>query len=120
VKRAAEWAAVAVSPDSIAARANQSITARWVPNEMAALRRVSRRRGLALSRLARELIISSLQTQQKGEAPRNITERWRRSEADQAVGDNGVSRFNEKQLTGRMSAARVLDAGRRVCGRTSG
>jgi hypothetical protein len=41
-------------------------------------------------------------------------------EADQAVGDNGVSRFNEKQLTGRMSAAHVLDAGRRVCGRTSG
>ncbi len=52
-------------PDALLARASQSVTAWLVPNEMAALRRESRRRGLALSRLARELITSSLKTNRK-------------------------------------------------------
>ena len=52
-------------PEEMLAKASQSVTAWLVPNEMAALRRESRRRGLALSRLARELVVSSLQTKRK-------------------------------------------------------
>jgi hypothetical protein len=52
-------------PEALLARASQSVTAWLVPKEMAALRRESRRRGLPLSRLARELIVSSLQTKGK-------------------------------------------------------
>ena len=52
-------------PEALLAKASQSVTAWLVPNEMAALHRESRRRGLAPSRLARELILSSLQTKRK-------------------------------------------------------
>jgi hypothetical protein len=52
-------------PEALLAKASQSVTAWLVPNEMAALRRESRRRGLALSRLARELIVSSLKSTRK-------------------------------------------------------
>jgi hypothetical protein len=52
-------------PESLLAKASQSVTAWLVPNEMAALRRESRRRGLAPSRLARELIVSSLKSNRK-------------------------------------------------------
>lgn len=74
-------------PEALLAKASQSVTAWLVPNEMAALRRESRRRGLALSRLARELIVSSLQTNRK-EKRRGISlgdgedlKRTRRSES---------------------------------------
>jgi hypothetical protein len=52
-------------PEALLALANQSVTAWLVPNEMAALRKESRRRGLAPSLLARELIVSSLKTKRK-------------------------------------------------------
>ena len=52
-------------PEALLAKASQSVTAWLVPTEMAALRRESRRRGLALSRLARELIVSSLQSNRR-------------------------------------------------------
>ena len=74
-------------PEALLTRASQSVTAWLVPNEMAALRRESRRRGLALSRLARELIVSSLQSKRK-EKRRGIStgdgadlKRTRRSES---------------------------------------
>lgn len=75
-------------PEALLAKASQSVTAWLVPNEMAALRRESRRRGLALSRLARELIVSSLQAKRK-EKRRGISmgdgadlKRTRRSEPE--------------------------------------
>jgi hypothetical protein len=52
-------------PETLLAKASQSVTAWLVPNEMAALRRESRRRGFALSRLACEMIISSLKSPRK-------------------------------------------------------
>jgi hypothetical protein len=52
-------------PEVLLSKASQSVTAWLVPNEMAALRRESRRRGLAPSRLARELIVSSLKSNRK-------------------------------------------------------
>ena len=52
-------------PDALLVRAALSVTAWLVPNEMSALRRESRRRGVAPSRLARELIVSSLRSTRK-------------------------------------------------------
>jgi hypothetical protein len=74
-------------PEALLAKASQSVTAWLVPNEMAALRRESRRRGLALSRLARELIVSSLKSNRKEKRRGTSTgggegqKRSRRSEA---------------------------------------
>ncbi len=47
-------------PEALRARASHSVTAWLVPDEMAVLRRESRRRGVAMSRLARDLIVASL------------------------------------------------------------
>ena len=52
-------------PETLLAKASLSVTAWLVPTEMAALRRESRRRGLAPSRLARDLIVSSLKSRRK-------------------------------------------------------
>jgi hypothetical protein len=52
-------------PEALLSKTSQSVTAWLVPNEMAALRRESRRRGLAPSRLARELIVSSLKSKRR-------------------------------------------------------
>ncbi len=52
-------------PEALFARASLSVTAWLVPAEMAALRREGRRRGLPPSRLARELIVASLQSRRK-------------------------------------------------------
>ncbi len=83
-------------PETLLARASQSVTAWLVPNEMAALHRESRRRGLAPSRLARELILTSLQTKRKEkrrgkhEGDGEILKRARPSEATlQAEPRNG-------------------------------
>jgi hypothetical protein len=81
-------------PEALLAKASQSVTAWLVPNEMAALRRESRRRGLALSRLARELIVSSLQHKRK-EKRRGIQLGDGADPADQAVGDNSFRAFHE-------------------------
>jgi hypothetical protein len=74
-------------PEALLTRAGQSVTAWLVPNEMAALRRESRRRGLALSRLARELIVSSLKSTRK-ERRRGTSSRGGdgRKRAEQAEG----------------------------------
>ena len=52
-------------PEALLAKASLSVTAWLVPTEMAALRRESRRRGLAPSRLARDLIVSSVKSRRK-------------------------------------------------------
>jgi len=52
-------------PDALLVRATLSVTAWLAPTEMAALRRESRKRGLAPSRLARDLIVSTLQSRRK-------------------------------------------------------
>jgi hypothetical protein len=52
-------------PEALLASASQSVTAWLVPKEMAALRRESRRRGLAPSRLARDLIVLSLKSKRR-------------------------------------------------------
>jgi hypothetical protein len=52
-------------PEALLAKASLSVTAWLVPDEMAALRRESRRRGLAPSRLARDLIVSSLKSRRR-------------------------------------------------------
>ena len=88
VGRKHEGARMDQVPEELLARASQSVTAWLVPNEMAALRRESRAgRGLPPSRLARDLIVSSLQSKGKerrrgtslggGEGPK----RSKRSEA---------------------------------------
>jgi hypothetical protein len=84
-------------PEALFAKASQSVTAWLVPNEMAALRRESRRRGLAPSRLARELIISSLKSNRKERRRGTSTgggerqKRSRRSETPKTVVGSGAA-----------------------------
>jgi hypothetical protein len=61
-------------PDALLVRAVLSVTAWLAPAEMTALRRESRRRRVAPSRLARDLIVSSLQSTRREKRRGNHSE----------------------------------------------